>query len=157
MEIFGLSPRAYSLLFGLNAVGLVLGAQLNDRLLVRHRLESVLTRANIIAVVISALLLLCTVTLFGGVTAVAALLFGLVASRSFIRPNAMAAALEYQSERAATASALIGSLQFGLGTVGGALLGFLHDGTARPLALMLLLISLLGLTFQLALRKWGHS
>jgi len=153
MEFFGLSPRAYSLLFGVNAIGLVLGAQLNDRLLVRHRLETVLTRANIIAIVISALLFLCTVTLLGGVTAVAVLLFGMVASRSFIRPNAMAAALESQADRAGTASALIGSLQFGFGTVGGALLGILHDGTARPLALVLLLFSLLGLTFQLALSR----
>jgi DHA1 family bicyclomycin/chloramphenicol resistance-like MFS transporter len=157
MEIFGLSPRAYSLLFALNSIGLVLGSQLNDRLLVRHRLESVLTRANVIAVVISALLMLCTVTLIGGVTAVATLLFGLVASRAFIRPNAMAAALEYQADRAGTASALMGSLQFGLGTLGGALVGLLHDGTARPLALVLLLFSLLGLTFQLALSRESRT
>lgn len=153
MELFGLSPRTYSLLFALNSVGLVIGSQLNDRLLVRYRLEGVLTRANVIAVVLSVLLLLLTATQIGGVAAVAALLFGMVTIRAFIRPNATAAALEFQGDRAGTASALMGSLQFGLGTVGGALVGFLHDDTARPFALVLMLFSLLGLTFQLAMGR----
>ena len=91
MELFGLSPRTYSLLFALNSIGLVIGSQLNDRLLVRYRLERVLTRANVIAVVLSVLLLLLTVAQTGGVAAVAALLFGMVTIRAFIRPNATAA------------------------------------------------------------------
>lgn len=157
MEIFGLSPRAYSLLFALNSIGLVLGSQINDRLLIRHRIESVLTRANLVAVALAAALLLITVTEIGGVTAVAVLLFGFISSRAFIRANATAAALEYQAVRAGTASALMGSLQFALGTAGGALLGILHDGTARPFALVLTLFSVLALTFQLAVRREMRS
>lgn len=153
MEIFGLSPRAYSLLFALNSIGLVLGSQINDRVLIRHRIESVLTRANLVTVALAAALLLITVTDIGGVTAVAVLLFGFIASRAFIRANATAAALEYQAGRAGTASALMGSLQFALGTAGGALLGILHDGTARPFALVLTLFSVLALALQLTVRR----
>jgi hypothetical protein len=42
-------------------------------------------------------------------------------------------------------AALIGALQFALGTAGGAMLGVTRDGTARPFAPVLMLMSLLGL------------
>jgi DHA1 family bicyclomycin/chloramphenicol resistance-like MFS transporter len=153
MEIFGVSPRTYSWLFALNSIGLVLGSQLNHRLLARHPLEKPLTLANLGAVILSAILLLLSVTEVGGVTAFAAVLFGFVASRAFIRSNATAAALEFQANRAGTAAAMIGSLQFALGTAGGALLGVLHDGTARPFALTLAIFALLGLMAQWMLAR----
>jgi DHA1 family bicyclomycin/chloramphenicol resistance-like MFS transporter len=153
MEIFGVSPRTYSWLFALNSIGLVLGSQVNHRLLARQRLEKPLTLANLGAVILSAILLFLTVTEVGGVTAFAAVLFGFVASRAFIRSNATAAALEFQANRAGTAAATIGSLQFALGTAGGALLGVLHDGTARPFALTLAIFALLGLLAQWLLAR----
>jgi DHA1 family bicyclomycin/chloramphenicol resistance-like MFS transporter len=62
-----------------------------------------------------------------------------------IRPNSTAGALEHHPQRAGTAAALIGALQFALGTAGGAVLGAMHDDTARPLAAVLMLMSLAGL------------
>jgi len=157
MEIFGVSPRTYSWLFALNSIGLVLGSQVNDWLLARHRLGKLLTRANLVAVVLAAALLLFSVAELGGVRGFAVILFGFITSRAFIRSNATAAALEFQADRAGTASAMIGSLQFGLGTVGGALLSVLHDGTARPFTLVLTIFSLLGLMVQRALSHATRS
>jgi DHA1 family bicyclomycin/chloramphenicol resistance-like MFS transporter len=153
MGIFALSPRAYGWLFALNSMGLVLGSQVNEWLLARHRLEKLLSRANVAAVVVAAALLLLSITELGGVIAFATLLFGFVASRAFIRSNATAIALEFQADRAGTASALIGALQFAFGTLGGALLSVLHDGTSRPLTLLLTLYAVLGLTLQRALGR----
>jgi DHA1 family bicyclomycin/chloramphenicol resistance-like MFS transporter len=148
MEFFGVSPLTYSWLFALNSIGLVLGSQVNHWLLGRHRFESLLILANVASIILSAALLYLSVTRTGGVAAFAAVLFGFVMSRAFIRSNATAAALEFQADRAGTASAMIGSLQFALGTAGGAMLSVLHDGTARPFALVLTILALLGWMLQ---------
>jgi DHA1 family bicyclomycin/chloramphenicol resistance-like MFS transporter len=73
------------------------------------------------------------------------LLFGFCTGRALIRPNSTAGALEHHPQRAGTAAALIGALQFALGTAGGGILGLVHDGTARPFASVLMVMSLLGL------------
>jgi DHA1 family bicyclomycin/chloramphenicol resistance-like MFS transporter len=54
-----------------------------------------------------------------------------------ITPNASALALSHQSHRAGTASALMGTLQFGFGTLAGAAVSLWHDGTALPLAVVM--------------------
>ena len=66
-------------------------------------------------------------------------LFLYVSSLGFIVPNASACALATQGQRAGTASALMGALQFGLATLAGGAIGQWPDGSARPLALVLAL------------------
>ena len=51
-----------------------------------------------------------------------------------ILPNATAAVMAPFPEQAGVASALLGMLQFSVGAATGALVGFFHDGTARPMA-----------------------
>jgi len=64
-------------------------------------------------------------------------LFLYVASIGYVSPNASASALAAHGEHAGTASALMGALQFGLGTLAGIAIGVLHDETALPLAMVL--------------------
>lgn len=126
---------------------------MNDHLLARQPLDRVLAAANFSSVLLTVALLIVAVTQVGGVATVAALLFGFCSSRAFIRPNSIGAALEHQPDRAGTAAALMGSLQFALGTAGGALLGLVHDGTARSFAFVLCLLSLLGLMSHRSLAR----
>jgi DHA1 family bicyclomycin/chloramphenicol resistance-like MFS transporter len=66
-------------------------------------------------------------------------MFLYVASLGFIAPNSSASALATHGQRAGTASALMGALQFGLATLTGIGISQLHDGSARPLAILLAL------------------
>jgi DHA1 family bicyclomycin/chloramphenicol resistance-like MFS transporter len=75
--------------------------------------------------------------------------FVYVASLGFIGPNSAAAALATHGQMAGKASALMGALQFGLATLAGGLVGLLHDGSARPL---MLVMALSGIGAWLALR-----
>ncbi|HSX71846.1 MAG TPA: Bcr/CflA family drug resistance efflux transporter, partial [Pseudomonas sp.] len=59
------------------------------------------------------------------------------ASLSCVLPNATACAMAGQGAHAGSASALIGSLQFCVAAVASTLVGSLHDGTARPMALII--------------------
>jgi DHA1 family bicyclomycin/chloramphenicol resistance-like MFS transporter len=72
-----------------------------------------------------------------------------LASRWFVQPNAVARALADHPQRAPSASAV----QFGGATVAGALVSASHDGTARPMALVMGGSSALALTAYVALAR----
>lgn len=150
IEVYGASPARFALLFALIALALVLGAQWNVHLLHRHAAASLLHRAMRWPVLIGVGLILLTSTPLGSLATVVALLFAMLAATAIIRPNGMACALAGNGERAGTAVALIGSLQFLLGTLSGTFMSVLHDGTARPMAITLTLLALAGL----ALYHW---
>jgi DHA1 family bicyclomycin/chloramphenicol resistance-like MFS transporter len=65
-------------------------------------------------------------------------------------PITTSLALSGQGRVAGSASAVIGLTQFGFGALAGVLVSVLHDGTARPMAL---LITGCGLAGLLA-RRW---
>jgi DHA1 family bicyclomycin/chloramphenicol resistance-like MFS transporter len=65
-----------------------------------------------------------------------------------ILPIGTVLAIQPYGQMAGTASALIGTVQFGLGAMLGAALSLLHDGTALPMA------GLIGLAGGLALLCW---
>jgi DHA1 family bicyclomycin/chloramphenicol resistance-like MFS transporter len=134
IELYGVPSERYGWLFGLNAAGLIAASQLNRRLLAAWRAETVLAWATVAVAGLSLLLFLVAVTGAGGLPGLLVPLFGFVASLGLTQPNAMAGALAGHAERAGSASALYGTLQFSAATVAGSLVGLLHDGTARPMA-----------------------
>jgi DHA1 family bicyclomycin/chloramphenicol resistance-like MFS transporter len=60
-------------------------------------------------------------------------------SMGFVNPGATVGALSRHAAHAGSASALMGTMQFCLGAVSGLLVGVLADGTARPMACLMLL------------------
>ena len=133
IDLYGLSPQAYGWLFGLNALGLIASSQYNRRLLRRHSADTVLRRANRATVLLGLTLLGMTLA-GGGLYGLLLPLFGYLVTLGFTAPNAMAHALAEQGERAGSASALIGSLQFTLATLSSALVGLAGHGSTLPMA-----------------------
>lgn len=132
MEMFGISPQIYGLIFGLNAAGIVAMGQIVSRLAHRRAPERLLRGFSLVPAV-AGLVALGGAALgsFWGITAG---LFFFVASIGSVGPLAVAAAMARQGHAAGSASALIGAVQFGLGAMLGALIGTIHDGTALPMA-----------------------
>lgn len=151
MELFGVAPGSYGLCFGLNAFGIMLAAQLNGWLAGRLA-PGRLLRATL-AVMAGIGLALLVAAGAGSFPAIAGLLFLYVAGIGICMPLASALAMGPHGRTAGSASALIGTLQFGLGALAGALVGVLHDGTAWPMAG---LIAGCGLSAVLALRILGR-
>jgi DHA1 family bicyclomycin/chloramphenicol resistance-like MFS transporter len=69
-------------------------------------------------------------------------LFCVMASFGLVGANTQAAGLNIDPMRAGSISALMGGASFGCAAVVSALTGVLHDGTARPMA-MVILVSIL--------------
>ena len=133
IQLYDIAPHWFSLVFGLNAFGLIAMSQVNSVLMRRHAPEVVLrivTRVPAlfsvtVAVIAAAGYLSLPVLLLG--------FFGYLASLGCIMPNASALALSRQGHRAGTASALMGTLQFSLGTLAGIAIGLLSGKSALPL------------------------
>jgi MFS transporter, DHA1 family, multidrug resistance protein len=132
--IYGLDPRTFGVVFGCNALGIVLGTQLNPLLLRRYRPSQVLTFAVVAATTASAAMLLTTSTGFGGLFGVLVPLAFVLACCGLALPNTPALALSRHGEAAGTAAAMLGSVQFGVGAVTAPLVGVLGTGTAVPMA-----------------------
>lgn len=137
IQLHGIPAGQFGWVFGLNALGFVVASQINARLLGSHSLTRLLHHAIWLPALAGLTLMLASFA--GGLPLPLAMagFFVYVASLGFIGPNATAAALATHGQQAGTASALMGALQFGIATMTGALVGYWHDGTARPLMLVM--------------------
>jgi len=114
---YSLSPTQFSLLFGVNALGLLAAALLNPLL---HRRVGPLKAYQLTNTGYFVILLLLFIYLASGQSNLFVLCAGLfitVALLGFIMPTGSQLALMQQRELAGTASALMGSMQFGAGAV----------------------------------------
>lgn len=138
MDRYQLTEQQFAYAFGANAVGIMLFSTLNKRLAGRF---SILQRLKI-GIVLQLVGVFVLVLLgYLDVDAIALVLLGMfvvVASIGFTGPNAMALAMAKQGARAGTASAIMGSMQFVCGLLGGLLLNFLVWNALLNMALIML-------------------
>ncbi|MCQ4084713.1 multidrug effflux MFS transporter [Streptomyces sp. RB6PN25] len=138
-DIYRASPQTFSLLFGLNSIGLVSIGQLNRKMLVgRVSLDKALGTGLAVIAAAAVALLLMTSGVFGrvGLVPVAAALFVLMSAMGLAMPNTNAQALMRTPHAAGSASALLGSSQFLIGAVASPLVGIAGAATAVPMALV---------------------
>jgi MFS transporter, DHA1 family, multidrug resistance protein len=131
-NIYGVSPQRVGMLFGINALGLVIMAQVGGRLVGRVSSQALLAwGVAMLALGATALLL---VVLGGiGLPGMLPALLVVVASLGLIAPNATALALG-DVQAAGSAAALLGVLQFSIGAVAAPLVGLAGTDTAAPMA-----------------------
>jgi DHA1 family bicyclomycin/chloramphenicol resistance-like MFS transporter len=144
-DIYGASPQTFSLLFGLNSIGIVGVGQLNGKVLVgRVAMDKVLGVGLALITAASVALVLLTTGVFGraGLPAVAAALFVLMASMGLTLPTANTLALLRVKRDVGSASALVGTSSFLIGALASPLAGVAGDGTAVPMAVVQLTCAL---------------
>ncbi|MBW4023801.1 MAG: multidrug effflux MFS transporter [Proteobacteria bacterium] len=136
---FHVSPLIYGCIFGLNGFALIVGSQLNGRIVMaRYGLDRTLTSA--VTVMLGATVYLAAMSLagFGGLAGTLAGLFVVLGCLGFIFPNGTVAVMARHHANAGVASALTGTFQFGIGAISGMLVGELSDTTPRAMALIML-------------------
>ncbi|MGZ6013916.1 MAG: multidrug effflux MFS transporter, partial [Caulobacteraceae bacterium] len=137
IKTYGIPASAFGWVFGLNAVGIIGSNQVNRYFLRRHTTDQILAKSSLIAVGFGFLLMIAAVTGFGERWSVLPLLFLLLSTYGFMQGNTMAGALNVDPRRAGAISAMMGAVSFGTGAVASAAAGVLHDGTPRPMALVM--------------------
>jgi DHA1 family bicyclomycin/chloramphenicol resistance-like MFS transporter len=133
IELHALTPQQYALAFGFNGAGLIMASQVNRWLLGRFPVGRVLSAALVGDVIVGLVLAVTGATGWGGLPMLMALLFLNLSAAGLIAPNVAAIAMAPFGEIAGSASALLGTIQFGVGAAAGALVGIFHNGTAVPM------------------------
>ena len=139
IDIFHLAPVQYGMLFGFNSIAFIGCTQLNSRLLNRFGSSRLLRMAVRIYLFGACVLVLNAFAGWGGLLGILLPITLCLSAQGLVFPNAIVGALSRHAGQAGSASALTGTLQFGLGAVSGLVVGLLSDGTPRPMALLMLL------------------
>ncbi|KXK62198.1 Bcr/CflA subfamily drug resistance transporter [Micromonospora rosaria] len=134
-DVFGLSVTAFTVIFGVNACGLVVMGQLNARLLDRFHPRTLIV-GTLAASTVAAL-----ATLTGALTTTVALvvvaLFVFVGSLAMVMPNGTALALDRHPAHIGTAAALLGAIQSVIGALAAPVVGLGGEGSAVPMTVVM--------------------
>nr|WP_211660845.1 multidrug effflux MFS transporter [Modestobacter muralis] len=124
---FGLDEQQFGLLFGAGAVWLIAATQLNPVLLRFFSTAKILVAGTIAGALAGAALLVLALTDTGGLFGVAVPLWAVLFAVGLALPNAPALALSRHGDKAGTAAALLGAVQFGVGAAVSPLVGILGN------------------------------
>jgi DHA1 family bicyclomycin/chloramphenicol resistance-like MFS transporter len=136
-NVYGLSPGLYSLVFALNACGLVIGAQVNGRLAGRYTPSNLLAVGLATMICAGSVLLGCVLTGLGGLGVVIPCLFATMFGNGFVSPNSSALALQRYPDAAGAAAAVLGAVQFLLAALVAPVAGVGGAFDALPMSLLI--------------------
>jgi DHA1 family bicyclomycin/chloramphenicol resistance-like MFS transporter len=142
----GFSTTAYSCVLAAIGAGCLGSLRLHRHLVQRRRWT--VERTIDLDLGIFVLGSFCLLPLIAGAVAWPIVFVGLlIAAAGFtaVQPNAQAAAVADQGAQAGSATGTMSTLQYGAGALANAVLGWLADGTGRPMAIVLLATALAAL------------
>ncbi|WP_168013284.1 Bcr/CflA family multidrug efflux MFS transporter [Halomonas salinarum] len=144
MDYYGLTPAMYPVVFGANVVVMASSNRLNIRLL-RHRSPQQNLRLGLGMQLLSAISLVLLVAMGkDSLYTVVPLIMLFMGQIGLITPNAMSSLLETFSHMSATATALMGSIQFSCGALAGVLVGAFEVENPWPMVLTMLGVAIIG-------------
>lgn len=132
INIFGIPAKDFGWIFGANAVGLIFCSQVNGRLLRKFSYDAILNKI-FISIAFFAVIIAYSGFAGWGFWGLFIPLFFFIASLGMTFPNSSAGAMASQRTAAGSASALLGTLQFGLAAISAGIVSKLHDGTTLPM------------------------
>ena len=157
ITLYGVPAEHFGWLFGSNAAGFILVAQINARLLSRRGPAFLLARTVWIYLAAGLTLLGVSALHTTELWPLLVPLFICIASLGCIIPNASACAMNGQGARAGSASAMLGCLQFSVAAGAASLVGILHDGSAMPMAMVISLCGILVVTVAMVTRRLQNA
>lgn len=133
IEYFGFTEAQYGWIFGGNAIGFIIGSQLNRLALNRFSSLQIITASSAVLALAAVILM----SLLAGEMLTAPMLISLLVtslfSMGFLVPNATAMALAPFTYNAGSASAMTGFIQMVCGAGLSAIVSALHDNTMFPM------------------------
>ena len=157
IKLYGVPAEHFGWLFGTNAAGFILVAQVNARMLAKRGPAFLLARTVWIYLAAGLSLLAVSALHTEQLWPLLIPLFVCIASLGCILPNASACAMNGQGARAGSASALLGCLQFSVAAGAATLVGLLHDGTAMPMAMVISLCGILVVSAAMLTRRLQNA
>ncbi|MDO6445132.1 multidrug effflux MFS transporter [Colwellia sp. 1_MG-2023] len=136
LTVFKVSEFTFSFLFGINVLTLITAHFINTRLVTRKGSRTMQSYGLVVAILASSGLVVVQYFQFSLIYTVVALL-PLMGSISMIAVNTDALILLEFNRESGTATAVIGTLRFGIGSLAGPILAYFYDGSALPFAMLM--------------------
>ena len=157
IQYFGVSPQHYGLLFGLNVLFLMVVTYLNGRLVKRVGMLPMLRIGLGLMGVASLVLLFNGLLGWGGLWSIVIPVSCYVSQLGLIGANATSHALGFFPANAGTASALAGTLRFGIGALAGLVVNSFTATSPLPMAAVMACCGLLALVVYVGWGRSGHA
>ncbi|CAN7612638.1 multidrug effflux MFS transporter [Paenibacillus sp. LjRoot56] len=155
-NIFGVSPGIFSILFAMNGLAIMIGAQIVKRV-AGQLTERSIFRFGLTLSFISTFAILITVLSQGSLLAVFVSTFLFAVSIGIIGPVSITLAMESHGQMAGSASAVIGTFQFALGAVTSPLVGIAGEYSAIPFGIVIFTTSLLAIVSYIVLIRKAET
>ena len=151
LTVYKVSEFSFSVLFGINVFGLMMAHFINTRLVTSKGSRKMLWYGLTVSVIASTSLVVVNLLSMPLVFTVLSIL-PLMGSISMVAVNSDALVFTKFPEQSGTATAVIGTLRFGVGALAGPILAYYYDGSALPFAVLMFSSVLLVLLCQLMIR-----
>ncbi|EPD7133716.1 multidrug effflux MFS transporter [Campylobacter upsaliensis] len=152
INFFGLSERDFGLLFGINALGFIIFANINAKMVQKIPSEKILFYALII-MLISTLILFVNSLIKPNFWLFELSIFTSIALLGFIAPNTTTLAMARFKDHSGTASAVLGTSQFALAGVISFIVSAVGANTPVILALVMLICVVLANGVYFAMKR----
>ncbi|MGM0783178.1 MAG: multidrug effflux MFS transporter [Pseudomonadota bacterium] len=150
IEHFGLSPAMYPVVFGVNVVVIAGSNRVNIHLLRWRTPQQNLRLGLAIQLIAATALAVVAASGAASLVTVVPLVMMFTGMIGLITPNAISSLLEHFSHISATATALLGGIQFSSGALAGFMVGAFEIESIWPMVATMLIVSLFG---NVALRR----
>ncbi len=147
MNYFGVSEKQYGGIFALIAAGLIGSSQLNNFLLRKYSSEQIMKTILILQSIIGILLVSGSIYNMLDLYGTIFLMFLFLSCQGFTFPNSAALSMAPFSKEAGSASALMGAIQMGLGSLASTFVGLLNAQNPIPMISIMAGCTLVGLLF----------
>jgi MFS transporter, DHA1 family, multidrug resistance protein len=141
MSVFNVSLKTYGWIFAILSIGFIGSSQLNNLLLKRFNSHQILRFILICYMVLSILFFLFSQIGWLSLPVIMIFLFLLLGCVGIVNPNATALTLAPFDKNTGTASALLGAIQIGLGSLISVFISLFENPSLTPLAISFLMSS----------------
>ncbi|MEP6595883.1 MAG: multidrug effflux MFS transporter [Ginsengibacter sp.] len=153
MELFRVTEKQYGWIFATIALGLIISSQLNSILLRRFTSEKIIRVALFCQSLTGISLFLGTLYHFLELFSTIFLILIFLSCQGFTFPNSSALSMAPFSKNAGTASSLLGAIQLGIGAFTSAIVSYLTNDSALPMAGVMACCAILSFCVLLTGRK----
>jgi DHA1 family bicyclomycin/chloramphenicol resistance-like MFS transporter len=153
MDLFGLSKKEYGWIFAGLSVGFIGSSQVNNLLIKKYKSEQIVRAALIAQVIVSIVFVVGAFNGWYNLGGTLAMIFLVLCCIGLINPNTSALSMAPFSKNAGVASALLGTMQLGLGAAASFGVSIFSSKSSTPMAAIMAVSSVIALGVLLIGRR----
>jgi MFS transporter, DHA1 family, multidrug resistance protein len=151
-QLLGLTAQQFGWIFSITTGALILGNQFNRMFLENHSSQWIALRASSVQLFVG-IVLIVVVSRFLTLPSLLLPIIFYTMCNGMITPNVMALAVRPFTKNVGSATALMGSSQMAANAMATVAVSYFHNGTALPMAILMIFATTIGLFIQIFIKK----